>query len=246
MRLAAIALFVSIAAISASGGVIAGELATGTITGVVFDDINGDGVQDEGEPGLAKKDIRLDGVTKLTRLTSDDGSFSFDGVDPGDYVLSTNIPNGVGLCADFAFTFDPLVRSWCLSFALPWHETPEAVPITVEPGSQFMLELPTRPADVAFVTGIAILEDDYAPDGTAVTAFLDGQECGSTTTGGPELNYELFVLGARERGGCADPGDTVTFEVGGVPVQETITFTPFVGRPRFNLFQLVDLVAMEN
>jgi len=245
MKTVLVVLLVAILAISLHGGAGAGS-PTGSVSGVLFDDLDGNGVRDAGEPGLPGQAIGLDGVAAQFTRTDDDGSFEFPVVDPGEYVLSTNIPDGVGFCVDVIPGFDPLLRSWCLSIELPWDATPEPVPITVEPGSQLTFELAARPADVAFLTGIAVLEDDYAPDGTTVAAFVDGQECGSTTTGGFELNYELFVLGARERDGCAEPGDTVTFEIGGVPAQDTTTFTPFVQRSGFGLFQIENLVASEN
>ncbi|NKE46382.1 isopeptide-forming domain-containing fimbrial protein [Roseomonas frigidaquae] len=55
----------------------------------VFDDLDNDGIQDGGEPGIAGITVRLlsaDGATVLgTTQTDADGLYSFDGLKPGDY-----------------------------------------------------------------------------------------------------------------------------------------------------------------
>lgn len=57
-----------------------------TIAGTVFDDLNGDGLEDPGEPGLPGVEIQLIGVGGTTTTTSaSDGSYSFTGLGAGDY-----------------------------------------------------------------------------------------------------------------------------------------------------------------
>ncbi|NKC29403.1 SdrD B-like domain-containing protein [Falsiroseomonas selenitidurans] len=55
----------------------------------VFDDLDNDGIQDGGEPGISGITVRLlsaDGATVLDSTTTDaDGLYSFDGLRPGDY-----------------------------------------------------------------------------------------------------------------------------------------------------------------
>ena len=58
--------------------------ATGTVTGVVFDDANGNGVQDPGEPGLPAVSVVVNGVTVITDGT---GSYTASGVPVGPVVV---------------------------------------------------------------------------------------------------------------------------------------------------------------
>src|SRR5690606_18897785 len=57
----------------------------GVIQGVVFDDLNGNGAQDSGEPGVAGVAITRDDGPDTT--TGVDGSYRFTDVVPGGYVL---------------------------------------------------------------------------------------------------------------------------------------------------------------
>jgi len=66
----------------------------------VWDDLNGDGVMDAGEPGLAAAILRLyagDDLGKLIRLpyvTQADGAFHFDDLDAGRYCVTEENPTG--------------------------------------------------------------------------------------------------------------------------------------------------------
>ncbi|MCH7489027.1 MAG: hypothetical protein IIB23_05290, partial [Chloroflexi bacterium] len=76
--------------------------------------------------------------------------------------------------------------------------------------------------------------------------WVGDQECGwSEVTADNEFNYELHVLGQREREGCAAPGDVVRFLVGGVMATQTLTYTPFAQTSPWGS-QVVHLVAIEN
>ena len=88
------------------------------------------------------------------------------------------------------------------------------------------------------LTGIALLEDGIAPAATGVRALHEATECGTSEvieTGPHEANYELMVLGAGERAGCAQPGDTITIELGQVEADEALIYDPtpdsFILRP---------------
>ncbi|MCP3884594.1 MAG: hypothetical protein GY700_03780, partial [Propionibacteriaceae bacterium] len=71
-----------------------------TLTGTVFEDLDSDGVHDAGEPGIAGWTMYLVGDTgtggHIERFTTTnaDGSFAFDDVDPGDYVVSEETRTG--------------------------------------------------------------------------------------------------------------------------------------------------------
>ena len=86
--------------------------ATGAIGDRVWVDVNGDGVQDPGEPGLGGVPVKLysdpdnDGVYDnlvATTTTAPDGSYIFDGVPPGSYVVQVNdgaTPSGYAQTGD--------------------------------------------------------------------------------------------------------------------------------------------------
>ncbi len=71
-------------------------ILTGAISGVKFNDVNGNGVLDAGEGGLADVTITLSGgaITPRTLVTAADGSFSFTAVPFGTYTLAETVPAG--------------------------------------------------------------------------------------------------------------------------------------------------------
>jgi hypothetical protein len=66
--------------------------AQGVIQGVVFEDRNGNGEQDSGEPGVGGVAINRDDGPSAT--TSDDGSYRFSNVNAGAYTLFLSVPAG--------------------------------------------------------------------------------------------------------------------------------------------------------
>ena len=74
-----------------------------TIGDFVFDDLNGDGVQDPGEPGLAGVTLELSGpgvAPGTTVTTGASGAYDFTGLEPGTYTVSVT-----GTPADAVNTF---------------------------------------------------------------------------------------------------------------------------------------------
>jgi uncharacterized surface anchored protein len=72
--------------------------STGSITGLKFNDANGNGVQDAGESGVAGVTINLfaasGGALVATTTTAADGTFSFTGIGAGAYQVSEVVPDG--------------------------------------------------------------------------------------------------------------------------------------------------------
>lgn len=74
-----------------------GNQAVGaSISGTKFNDLNGNGLRDAGEPGIPGVTVRLQGPTgSVTSATTDSGgSFSFTGLAPGTYIVSEVVPAG--------------------------------------------------------------------------------------------------------------------------------------------------------
>ncbi len=69
----------------------------GSVSGVVFNDLNGNGVQDPGEAGVPGVQIQLVNVnTNQTTfgITATDGHYVFTSVPPGNYNVIETVPNG--------------------------------------------------------------------------------------------------------------------------------------------------------
>ncbi len=69
----------------------AGMLQAATVGGTLFDDLNDNGLKDEGEGGMTSAVVRLvssDGEINLSSPVSADGAYFFDGVMPGAYTLT--------------------------------------------------------------------------------------------------------------------------------------------------------------
>ena len=75
-------------------GIDFGNVQTGSISGVKFDDLDGDGVKDAGEPGvngwtieLMDSSTGLVADTAVTATGAEDGEYAFTDVIPGDYEI---------------------------------------------------------------------------------------------------------------------------------------------------------------
>ena len=63
------------------------ESAPNTLRGVKFSDLNGNGIKDPGEPGLAGWKINLSGTASGSAVTDSMGNYSFSGLAPGTYCV---------------------------------------------------------------------------------------------------------------------------------------------------------------
>jgi protocatechuate 3,4-dioxygenase beta subunit len=74
-----------------------GDQQQGTISGVVFNDFNGNGVRDRGEPGISGVTIELldsTGRVIATTTTTGDGRYLFTSLNPGAYTVRETDPTG--------------------------------------------------------------------------------------------------------------------------------------------------------
>ena len=75
----------------------AGLYRRASIGDLVWEDLDGDGVQDPGEPGIDGVTVRLfdgDGTEVGSTVTDADGGYTFGGLTPGPYHLEIDIPGG--------------------------------------------------------------------------------------------------------------------------------------------------------
>lgn len=82
----------------------AGMLPSATLGGKLFNDTNDDGVYNAKEGGMTAATVRLfseDAEMDLHASVKADGSYFFDGVMPGTYVLSYELPEYCEMCAGF-------------------------------------------------------------------------------------------------------------------------------------------------
>ena len=91
---------VSLTGGSMSTGNYFGELRVGLIGNLVWEDLDGDGIQDPGEPGIADVTITLTGPAGsgapvvLTDTTDATGAYGFDLLIPGSYTVAFTPPAG--------------------------------------------------------------------------------------------------------------------------------------------------------
>ena len=86
----------------------ASAMGQGEITGVVFDDSNGDGQVSDGEsvtPGTEVVLVDSEGNAVGSATTGEDGSYTIQGVGVGDYYLQFTYPNGI-VVRTASFSFD--------------------------------------------------------------------------------------------------------------------------------------------
>lgn len=91
------------------GGVDAGVFETAAVGDLVFEDLDGDGVQDSGEPGYPGVVVELfnagadgasgggDDVSQGSRTSNASGAYVYDDLQPGIYYLTLTTPTGAGL-----------------------------------------------------------------------------------------------------------------------------------------------------
>jgi SdrD B-like protein len=71
----------------------AGTVTGFTISGMKFEDLDGDGVKDLGEPGIKGWVIHLFGAADEATVTDANGNYSFDGLQAGSYTVCEELPD---------------------------------------------------------------------------------------------------------------------------------------------------------
>ncbi|MBI5216969.1 MAG: choice-of-anchor D domain-containing protein [Ignavibacteriae bacterium] len=69
-------------------------VTAGSISGMKFEDLDADGVKDNGEPGLSGWKIYISGAMTDSTTTDANGAYAFEDIDEGDYVVSEGMQQG--------------------------------------------------------------------------------------------------------------------------------------------------------
>jgi hypothetical protein len=97
------------------------QIATSSISGTKWNDLNGNGVRDPGEPGIPNWKVNLSGKSDATAYTDANGDYVFTGLWPGEYVVSESwrdqwrqtFPTGFGT---WKFPLGPEALVWAIDF----------------------------------------------------------------------------------------------------------------------------------
>ena len=215
-------------AITLSAGQIAGgywfaEHHVGQISGTVFEDQDGDGVQDGGEPGISGVTVDLGGTATGSTTTGSNGTYQFAGLGDGTYSVTEHQPasHGDGIdtvgAAGGSAAVNDVVSGIVISGS------------TAATGYLFA-DVPGSLAGVVFddTNGNGV-KDGGEPGISGVTVALGGTETASTTTAGngsysfPNLSAGTYAVTETQPGGYADGIDTAGGAGGSTAVNDVVS-----------------------
>ncbi len=192
-------------------------LQNATFTGTVFEDLNNDGTDDSGDPGIESATVTLldsSGATYSSTTTGSDGTFTFGNLIPGPYTAVFTAPSG--------FVMNGSSDTWSEPVSIGSGQTVSVSPV---PGYSATADAP--------ITGTVFVDSDGSnyPDGTnagvsgLTVTLLQGTATVATTTTDSSGGYGFSVA----------PG-TYTVQVGeptGFLLENstTSTFTATVDAP---------------
>ncbi len=192
-----------------------GLASRGIVTGTVFDDANGDGVQDDGEAGLAGVtvyvDVNHDGLDGSDRMAVTDaaGTYTIGSVDGGTYTLSDVVPAGDTQTV-------PAGGSHSVT----------AVDGQTTDGGTFGIDVPATPAPTATtgaITGTATAGTTIYLDANG-NGLLDAGEATTPTTADGTYAFTGLTPGTYTLRPLVPLGDVVT-----VPVADSDTVVVTAG-----------------
>lgn len=211
-KLAVTLLFLAPALMFGSVSTPSATTAAGSISGIVWEDRNFDGVRQPDEPGMGGISLLLEGPsTQLQTFVAADGSYSFDGLAPGQYVMTTH----AHIQTYPSRTFNEIVT--------------RNVSLVDEALSGIDFGLTNS---VPRVNGNVWINGTEAPS-SQVLGFVGNTLCGSTPPGvarPTDSGASYFQLAFAPPGfipGC-EAGSTVQFRVNGAIAMETLLYPPVI------------------
>lgn len=179
--------------------------AAASISGIVWEDLNFDGVRQADEPGLKNVLMR---AGRLDSLTGPDGSYSFEGLAPGSHVVTVE--------SGFIATYPAKIISGPISQAVTLADASIASldfgVVTLTQGFQV----------TAWISGEEV-QDPW------ITAYVGDTQCGFPSPwivppphSPPSTTY-LYLLPPGIIPACS-AGATVSFNVNGLGTNETIVY----------------------
>lgn len=201
-----------LALLSSTGSLSFAQESVGpsAISGTIWNDVNLDGVRQAEEAGLAMVSVRLSGPRSDQVLTDRDGTYRFEGLFPGQYVLH----GGFGTFAIGTFPVKGAIG-----------EVSRAISLN---------EAPVDDVDFGLTTAFPTVSGTAWVNGTeannpVIAAWVGETQCGFVAPGivrptdtGPSL-FNLFFLPPGLHTTCQTGAD-VFFTINGVAARETIPY----------------------
>jgi hypothetical protein len=189
---------VAVVAVLATACDSGGTGAEPSVSGFVFNDRDGDGVRDQGEPGVKGWALLMCmGDMCQSAKTGGGGAFHFDDVLPGRY--------GIGL-VDVPIGWQRAFRD-C-----------DVGTVSLGAGEHKSVDLAVRfvGEHVSGFGGSVWKDGGPLPAGTRVEAVVGEKVCGETSTCGlRESRYFMWIVSAEEEEGCGQESAEVRFRVDG-------------------------------
>ena len=184
-----------------SGGATDPAPQTGTVTGTVFTDSNGDGQQESTETGLAGQTVTLlEGTAVIaTTTTAADGSYTFAGVSPGGYTVS--VTKAAGETFTTAGTATVTTTSGGSVTVSPIGE--RATPTAVTPTAP---ATPTSITMAAYNQSLTLGDDSYKVSGSQGNATITAGNGNDTINAGGYDN--VITLGSGNNTVTGPQGST--------------------------------------
>jgi SdrD B-like domain/Secretion system C-terminal sorting domain len=204
-----------------SGTVVAGV----SIGNFVWHDLNGNGVQDAGEPGIKNASVQLTGTNSagqavsLTRQTDPGGYYGFDNIAPGTYKIKVPAPTGYVVTTanvgDDAKDSDISVGTYTTGNVVL---TAGQLNFTVDAGFK------TSPGAVELV----VLINGYEADASPGVAVFSPEGGGTATVTYRVRNIGSLALSNVQVAELSYAGSTLLFTAPSLAVGATTTFTKVI------------------
>lgn len=202
-----------------------------SVSGRVVHDLDGDGVLEPGEPGLAGWDVcaRVSVHQGVCYETKEDGSYSL-GLGFGNPDLDVPLSVGPGDPDSRRPTpLDPRGREWRQTTPQPTGPNPRGFVITEASlqGSE-RLDFGLRRSEFMELTGALWADAGLARHGALVEAKIGDRLCARSTGHSRvygQTEFALTIPAAEEHPGCGTPGATMRFYIDGRQANERFSWT---------------------